>query len=115
MSVGWFRVAVTVVSDGGDPSGHGLSLTGMLICWIWKVVLLVFCWSSLAAPIPPSQDTNGTPRSERSANLSHITGTSRKIRMYVKDRYLRISPDGNVTGTNEDESEYSKSFLYFSH
>uniref|UniRef100_A0A8D8WLP8 Fibroblast growth factor n=1 Tax=Cacopsylla melanoneura TaxID=428564 RepID=A0A8D8WLP8_9HEMI len=79
----------------------------MLICWIWKVVLLLFCWSSLAAPILPSQDTNGTPRSERSANLSHITGTSRKIRMYVKDRYLKISPDGNVTGTNEDESEYT--------
>lgn len=79
----------------------------MLICWIWKVVLLLFCWSSLAAPILPTQDTNGIPRSERSANLSHITGTSRKIRMYVKNRYLKISADGNVTGINEDESEYT--------
>lgn len=46
-------------------------------------------------------------RSERSANLSHITGTARKIRMYVKNRYLQLMPDGQVNGTNDQLSDYT--------
>lgn len=47
-------------------------------------------------------------RAERSANLSHITGASRKIQMYVKNRHLQILPDGTVNGSNDDTSDYSE-------
>lgn len=51
---------------------------------------------------------DGTVRSERSTNLSHITGSARKIRMYVKNRHLQVLPDGTVNGTSDDTSDYSK-------
>lgn len=50
-------------------------------------------------------------RAERSANLSHITGASRKIQMYIKNRHLQILPDGSVNGSNDDTSDYSEYFL----
>lgn len=57
-------------------------------------------------------------RSERSANLSHVTGASRKIKMYIKNRDLQLLPDGTVNGTTDDNSAYcefhSHSFLLFS-
>ncbi|XP_019884050.2 uncharacterized protein LOC105254412 [Camponotus floridanus] len=46
-------------------------------------------------------------RAERSANLSHITGSSRKIQMYVRNRHLQILPDGTVNGSNDDSSDYT--------
>ncbi|XP_011302477.1 uncharacterized protein bnl [Fopius arisanus] len=46
-------------------------------------------------------------RAERSANLSHITGASRKIRMYIKNRHLQILSDGTVNGSNDDTSDYT--------
>ncbi|XP_070157618.1 uncharacterized protein [Polyergus mexicanus] len=46
-------------------------------------------------------------RAERSANLSHITGASRKIQMYIKNRHLQILPDGTVNGSNDDTSDYT--------
>ncbi|VVC28426.1 Cytokine IL1/FGF,Fibroblast growth factor family [Cinara cedri] len=51
----------------------------------------------------------GTPaRSGRSAaNLSHITGTARKIKMFIKNRYLQVFPDGTVNSTAEDTSDYA--------
>lgn len=52
-------------------------------------------------------------RSERSTNLSHITGTARKIQMYIKNRYLQILVDGIVNGTTDDTSAYSESPLRF--
>jgi len=51
---------------------------------------------------------DSTVRSERSTNLSHITGTSRKIQIYIKNRHLQLMPDGAVNGTNDDASDYSK-------
>ncbi|PSN37538.1 hypothetical protein C0J52_27099 [Blattella germanica] len=51
---------------------------------------------------------DGAVRSERSTNLSHITGTARKIQMVIKNRYLQILPDGTVNGTNNDGSDYSE-------
>lgn len=54
-------------------------------------------------------------RAERSANLSHITGASRKIQMYIKNRHLQILPDGTVNGSNDDTSDYSEYFLMLSH
>jgi hypothetical protein len=47
-------------------------------------------------------------RNERSANLSHITGSARKIQLYIKNRFLQLLPDGTVNGTTEDTSDFSK-------
>jgi len=47
-------------------------------------------------------------RAERSANLSHITGVSRKIQMFIKNRHLQILPDGTVNGSNDANSDYSE-------
>ncbi|KAL4107820.1 hypothetical protein QTP88_018107 [Uroleucon formosanum] len=41
-----------------------------------------------------------------SANLSHITGTARKIKMFIKNRYLQVFPDGTVNSTAEDTNDY---------
>lgn len=46
-------------------------------------------------------------RSQRSANLSHVTGTARKIQMFIKNRHLQILPDGTVNGTTDDTSAYT--------
>lgn len=46
-------------------------------------------------------------RSQRSANLSHVTGTARKIKMYIKNRFLQILPDGTVNGTTDERSVYA--------
>lgn len=59
-----------------------------------------------AAPVDLVSDAG--IRAERSANLSHITGSSRKIQMYVKNRHLQILPDGTVNGSNDDTSDYSE-------
>lgn len=47
-------------------------------------------------------------RSERSTNLSHMTGTARKIQMFIRHRHLQILPDGSVNGTTDDLSAYSE-------
>jgi hypothetical protein len=47
-------------------------------------------------------------RNERSANLSHIAGSARKIQLYIKNRFLQLLPDGTVNGTTDDLSDYSK-------
>lgn len=52
-------------------------------------------------------------RNERSANMSHIKGTARKIRLMVKNRLIQILPDGTVNGTHDDMSEYSKCTFFF--
>ncbi|XP_053980069.1 uncharacterized protein LOC128877093 isoform X2 [Hylaeus volcanicus] len=58
-----------------------------------------------AAPVDLTGDAG--VRAERSANLSHITGASRKIQMYIKNRHLQILPDGTVNGSNDDTSDYT--------
>ncbi|CAH2095777.1 unnamed protein product [Euphydryas editha] len=57
--------------------------------------------SCAAAPAPE-------PRAQRSANLSHITGTSRTIQIFLKNHYLQLMPDGTVNGTIEGNSVYSE-------
>ncbi|XP_063616387.1 fibroblast growth factor 22 isoform X1 [Cydia splendana] len=52
-----------------------------------------------AAPAPE--------RAQRSANLSHITGTSRNIQMFLKNRYLQLLPDGTVNGTTDVNSVHT--------
>lgn len=54
-------------------------------------------------------------RNERSANLSHITGSARKIQLYIKNRFLQLLPDGTVNGTTEDMSDYSKLIIFTFH
>lgn len=51
-------------------------------------------------------------RNERSANLSHITGVTRKIQLYIKNRYLQLLPDGTVNGTQDEFSDFSKFFFW---
>ncbi|XP_043282863.1 uncharacterized protein bnl [Venturia canescens] len=52
-------------------------------------------------------DLDAGVRAERSANLSHISGASRKIQMYIKNRHLQILRDGTVNGSTDDTSEYT--------
>lgn len=56
--------------------------------------------------------SSGLDRNERSANLSHITGTARKIQLLIKNRLLQLMPDGSVNGTQDDGSDYSKFIFY---
>lgn len=53
-------------------------------------------------------DSSNLERNERSANLSHITGATRKIQLYIKNRYLQLLADGTVNGTYDDQSDFSK-------
>ncbi|XP_053670044.1 uncharacterized protein LOC128720401 [Anopheles nili] len=46
-------------------------------------------------------------RNERSANLSRISGATRKIQVFIKNRYVQLLPDGTVNGTNDDLSDYT--------
>ncbi|CAB0019048.1 unnamed protein product, partial [Nesidiocoris tenuis] len=38
------------------------------------------------------------------AHLAHIAGSSRKIRMFMVNAYVRLNPDGTVTGAPDDAS-----------
>nr|XP_033330045.1 uncharacterized protein LOC117222457 [Megalopta genalis] len=76
------------------------SSTGLSVLAIGTVISAVS-----AAPVDLMGDTG--VRAERSANLSHITGASRKIQMYIKNRHLQILPDGTVNGSNDHTSDYT--------
>jgi len=54
-------------------------------------------------------------RNERSANLSHITGSARKIQLYIKNRFLQLLPDGTINGTTDDQSDFSKFAIFMAH
>ncbi|XP_059051725.1 uncharacterized protein LOC131846441 isoform X2 [Achroia grisella] len=66
-----------------------------------RFILAALALATCAAAPTPEQ------RAQRSANLSHITGTSRKIQMFLKNRYLQLLPDGTVNGTTDGKSEYT--------
>ncbi|XP_033212456.1 uncharacterized protein LOC117170046 [Belonocnema kinseyi] len=83
----------------GVLSFHGKS-TGLSVLTIGMVLGAVG-----AAPVDLISDSG--IRAERSANLSHITGASRKIQMFIKNRHLQILPDGTVNGSNDDTSDYT--------
>ncbi|XP_050588420.1 uncharacterized protein LOC126921161 isoform X3 [Bombus affinis] len=85
----------SVVNYSAKPSTTGLS-----VLTIGTVISAVS-----AAPVDLMGDAG--VRAERSANLSHITGASRKIQMYIKNRHLQILPDGTVNGSNDDTSDYT--------
>lgn len=70
--------------------------------------------SSSKKVVKPKRTRNGVKnnnnstleRNERSANLSHISGSARKIQLYIKNRFLQLMPDGVVNGTTDDNSDY---------
>lgn len=64
--------------------------------------------SSVALISQQRKKNSNLERNERSANLSHITGTARKIQLLIKNRLIQILPDGTVSGTQDDGSDYSE-------
>lgn len=66
----------------------------------------------LRPPLAAGEDDNTSAtvasRAERSANLSHIASSGRKIMMYVRNRHLQILPDGTVNGTDHEGSDYGE-------
>nr|XP_018911482.1 PREDICTED: fibroblast growth factor 3 [Bemisia tabaci] len=67
---------------------------GRLVVVLLLLTLLATDWLVLSAPISSF------------GGLSHLTGTARKIRLYVKNKFLQILPDATVNGTTE-ETQYS--------
>jgi len=86
----------SVFKFSARPTASGLSVLG-----IGAIVGAV-------SATPNDLIADAGTRAERSANLSHITGASRKIQMYIKNRHLQILPDGTVNGSNDDTSDYSE-------
>uniref|UniRef100_A0A1A9Z898 Uncharacterized protein n=1 Tax=Glossina pallidipes TaxID=7398 RepID=A0A1A9Z898_GLOPL len=54
-----------------------------------------------------NNNKNNLDRNERST-LSHLSGPSRKIQLYIKNRFIQLMPDGTVNGTQDDQSEYRR-------
>lgn len=50
---------------------------------------------------------NNLDRNERST-ISHLSGLSRKIQIYIKNRFIQLLPDGTVNGTQDEQSDYSE-------
>jgi hypothetical protein len=51
---------------------------------------------------------SATRSSRSSDSLSHIVGTARKIKMFIRHRYLQLFLDGTVNSTYSDTSDYGK-------
>ncbi|XP_025409378.1 uncharacterized protein LOC112682844 [Sipha flava] len=49
---------------------------------------------------------SATRSSRSSDSLSHIVGTARKIKMFIRHRYLQLFLDGTVNSTYSDTSDY---------
>ncbi|XP_054740748.1 mucin-19-like [Anastrepha obliqua] len=47
-------------------------------------------------------------RNERST-ISHLSGLARKIQIYIKNRFIQLLPDGTVNGTQDEQSDYTRS------
>lgn len=48
---------------------------------------------------------NNLDRNERST-ISNLSGLSRKIQIYIKNRFIQLLPDGTVNGTQDEQSDY---------
>lgn len=59
------------------------------------------------APSPLEVPEDTVNRSERSTDLLY-SGTSGKLQLHVKNRYLQVLPDGTVNGTLDVFSAYSE-------
>uniref|UniRef100_A0A6I9VI19 Fibroblast growth factor n=1 Tax=Bactrocera dorsalis TaxID=27457 RepID=A0A6I9VI19_BACDO len=49
---------------------------------------------------------NNLDRNERST-ISNLSGLSRKIQIYIKNRFIQLLPDGTVNGTQDEQSDYT--------
>ncbi|XP_046805949.1 putative uncharacterized protein DDB_G0286901 isoform X2 [Lucilia cuprina] len=49
---------------------------------------------------------NNLDRNERST-VSHLSGPSRKIQLYIKNRFIQLLPDGTVNGTQDEQCDYT--------
>ncbi|KAH8311091.1 hypothetical protein KR044_004327 [Drosophila immigrans] len=56
--------------------------------------------------ISNNNNNNYLDRNERST-ISHLAEPSRKIQIYIKNRFLQLLPDGTVNGTTSDHSDYA--------
>ncbi|XP_065370664.1 probable serine/threonine-protein kinase DDB_G0282963 isoform X2 [Calliphora vicina] len=52
------------------------------------------------------QHKNNLDRNERST-VSHLSGPSRKIQLYIKNRFIQLLPDGTVNGTQDEQCDYT--------
>ena len=83
---------------------------------VMVMVNVVTMAPSLPVLSPQSENTedDSSMRIERSAtNISHITGTARKIRMLIRNKYLQIFADGTVNATDDGNTDYCKCFQQF--
>ncbi|TMW49428.1 hypothetical protein DOY81_005494 [Sarcophaga bullata] len=53
---------------------------------------------------------NNLDRNERST-VSHLSGPSRKIQLYIKNRFIQLLPDGTVNGTQDEQCDYKDAIL----
>lgn len=54
---------------------------------------------------------SATRTGRSSDNLLHIVGTARKIKMFIRHRYLQLFMDGTVNSTYSDTSDYGESVV----
>lgn len=117
-----FRLAV--LRAGGlrwAPDWHPVMLKafhlGVVLALLQALAAMILARPThLDLVLPPNWDSDpypgedgGAVRNERSANISHIVGISRKIQIVVnKHMYLQISADGNVNGTDDVMDDYSE-------
>lgn len=123
-------------SGGGGNKRSVVVTVGALVLYIWLCSGAVFGSSigdrslyftaasaeltaSAARYVDDAASVAGAAaaRNGRSAaNLSHITGTSRKVKMFVKvaSKYLQVFPNGSVSITAEEDSDYGESITVVS-
>ncbi|GBP04457.1 hypothetical protein EVAR_3846_1 [Eumeta japonica] len=87
----------------GGARGRAARAGGRSVLAAGLALALAVSCAAVPAPAPAPAE----PRAQRSANLSHITGTSREIQMFLKNRYLQLLPDGTVNGTTDGNSAYN--------
>lgn len=106
-----FAFLLFLIAFGGQTgvgAGIGIGVPRSSVLGIITVGTMFSVSGVKAAPVDLG---DAGIRAERSANLSHLTGTSRKILMFIKNKYLQILPDGTVNGTENFTADYSEFFI----
>ncbi|XP_008545031.1 kinesin-related protein 12 [Microplitis demolitor] len=102
-----FAFLLFLIAFGGQTgvgAGIGIGVPRSSVLGIITVGTMFSVSGVKAAPVDLG---DAGIRAERSANLSHLTGTSRKILMFIKNKYLQILPDGTVNGTENFTADYN--------
>ncbi|XP_044589543.1 putative uncharacterized protein DDB_G0282133 [Cotesia glomerata] len=102
-----FAFILFLIAFGGQTgvgAGIGIGVPRSSVLGIITVGTMFGVTGVKAAPVDLS---DAGIRAERSANLSHLTGTSRKILIFIKNKYLQILPDGTVNGTENFTADYN--------